>query len=478
MPESKNGILIHIFSGCHMGAEILVPQGKYLFGNDDSCDYILMDKNIAPHHFSLEILANPLTLSSEDKQDYSVKITPLEGRLSINGTEITEENEWEAESLLSVQGTQILWAKDNMEEAVQNCRKNLYRPDTPKNSEQENTAKSPAAEPETLPISDNNIGISENSAEETPKKLLHKKNYLGIALSVITLIALIVTFTPIGQNELKDTQAIENILKENGFSDIKVILTDKGIMWQGILDNDRERAKLHSLAQKMQFPVYLDITIREDIVKTLKNIYALKKISPTITINGKEIFVGYYVKDELYKEIAQKNLAAMLPYYREIEDRLTVNTVYEKELAELLRQKQAKTAVKKLNPIFEEGRIYFSGSHSREEEKQIRTVMDEISGELGFQIPYHFAVAAIAEKKEKTAVSAKKQSTAEKQQNSGFKVVSVNTGAIPFITLSSNEKVFIGGVLPDGGILESVTLKELTINHNGSVTIYPLRGNQ
>lgn len=478
MSESKNGILIHIFSGCHMGAEILVPQGKYLFGNDDSCDYILMDKNIAPHHFSLEILAKPLTLGSEDRQDYSVRITPLEGRLSINDTEIAEESEWEAETLLSVQGTLIVWAKDNMEETVQNCRKHFYQPAAPKSAEQKDTAEPPAEETETLPEPANNIDSTEVSAEKTQKKFSPKKNYLGIVLSAVALAALIVTFTPIGQSELKDTQAIKKLLEENGFPDIEVILTDKGIMWQGILGNDRERAQLHSLAQKMQFPVYLDITVREDIVKTLKNIYSLKKIMPTVTVDGKKIFVGYYVKDELYKEIAQKNLAVMLPYYKEIEDRLSVSTVYEKELAERIKEKLKKTAVKKINPVFEEGRVYFGSSHSREEEKQIRTVMDEISGELGFQIPYRFAPAAIAEKSEKTAVPAKTQGTAEKRQNSGFKVISVNTGAIPFITLSSNEKIFIGGVLPDGGILESVSLKELTINHNGSVTIYPLRGNQ
>ncbi len=49
-------------------------------------------------------------------------------------------------------------------------------------------------------------------------------------------------------------------------------------------------------------------------------------------------------------------------------------------------------------------------------------------------------------------------------------------GAIPFITLDNDEKIFEGGMLPTGATLEKITLHELTLMKNNSLTTYQLRG--
>ena len=45
-----------------------------------------------------------------------------------------------------------------------------------------------------------------------------------------------------------------------------------------------------------------------------------------------------------------------------------------------------------------------------------------------------------------------------------------------FATLENGERVFEGGELPGGYVLEHIDVDELTLRKNGTVTPYPLRG--
>lgn len=45
---SASGLIVfRLFSGPHMGAELVLPAGNQLVGSDDSCDIILQDSSVA-----------------------------------------------------------------------------------------------------------------------------------------------------------------------------------------------------------------------------------------------------------------------------------------------------------------------------------------------------------------------------------------------------------------------------------------------
>lgn len=54
MPEDSASLL-KVFSGPHVGAEILLADGEYLIGSDEGCDVIFSDRFIAPRHAKLTI---------------------------------------------------------------------------------------------------------------------------------------------------------------------------------------------------------------------------------------------------------------------------------------------------------------------------------------------------------------------------------------------------------------------------------------
>lgn len=482
MPQ-QNGILLHIFSGCHIGAELCLYQGKYIFGSDETCDFILSDKSIAGKHFLLEITAKPLTLEENSEQEYTVNVTPLDEKIRINHAEITEETTWEQGTVLSAQEVTFAWTKDNMPELIQKVYGNLYQnPQTDSEKQaQVNTEEKQSNEPShSAEETDNKIGTKENndSKQSLQRKIKSPKNLLVLFLALLTLATLVFTFTPLEKQELKDTEFMQKILAEQGFPQIEVVTTEKGILWQGIIENDEEQAKLYSLAQSMHFPVYLELIIKDDIIKTFNQILGLEGIYPTIKIDREQIFLGYYVKEALYRQIAEKALMEMFPKYGELEHKIIEETIYEPELKDKLAAMQEKYPLLQLSPIFDKGKLIFNTPFSKQEKAEINTIFAELEEDLGFKIVYEFMELSAPK-----ATSIQLQNTNKpvdpnnKANTVNFVVTSVNVDAIPFITLSNNEKIFIGGVLPNGGILEGIGLTELTINYNGSLTIYPLRGN-
>jgi type III secretion protein D len=56
-----------------------------------------------------------------------------------------------------------------------------------------------------------------------------------------------------------------------------------------------------------------------------------------------------------------------------------------------------------------------------------------------------------------------------------FYVVGVSGGALKFVTLSTGEKVFVGGRLPGGYILEAIEYNQLVLSKNKKRINYPLK---
>ena len=51
--------ILKIFSGPHVGGEVMVRDGHYVIGSDETCDVILSDPFIAPRHARLTVAGSP-----------------------------------------------------------------------------------------------------------------------------------------------------------------------------------------------------------------------------------------------------------------------------------------------------------------------------------------------------------------------------------------------------------------------------------
>ena len=60
---AAKSLLLKIFSGPHVGAEVLLGDGEHVVGGDESCDVILNDQFIASRHAQITIAGETVVLS-------------------------------------------------------------------------------------------------------------------------------------------------------------------------------------------------------------------------------------------------------------------------------------------------------------------------------------------------------------------------------------------------------------------------------
>lgn len=465
----QQGILLHIFSGFHIGAEIILPIGKHTIGTHDSCDIILQDKCLAEHHLLIEITEHPSNNNKEIQKSYFVTIQPLEGKVSLNNQEIQEQTAWNEGELLALNTVNIAWANSDITHILHTLYTSLEQTQNytlpQENNKQESLQKNTD---KTL-----NANIVANSLAIIPNKKNKKKKFFLFFISLFFLLTLVLTFTPLSKNEFKNTDEIKQYLEINGFPHINILVTEKGIQFQGIIKSDQERAKLYSLAQKMQFPVYLNLIIKEDIIKTIKQTLETKQIYPTVTLSQENIFIGYYVKDPLFMQRGYTALKELIPYYAELEPKIQEKTIFAQELHEKIKEKQKKYHLENIFIEYRTGDILITGIQNKQDKEKLITLFTELEKELGFALVYRIK----NKEAQKTFSSDIKKGISKKEKilnKTDFAITSVNTNAIPFITLDNNEKIFEGGLLPNGSRLEKITLKELTISTHGVISTIPL----
>ena len=87
MPE-ESACLLKVFSGPHVGAEILLGDGDYVIGSDEGCDVIFNDRFVAPRHAKLTIRGPAVRCAAVDGAGVFVNGERVEWRALANGDEI------------------------------------------------------------------------------------------------------------------------------------------------------------------------------------------------------------------------------------------------------------------------------------------------------------------------------------------------------------------------------------------------------
>lgn len=111
--------VLKLLSGPHMGAEILLEDGSYSMGTDESCDFVLCDAAVAPRHCTLEIQNGNLRIQGLDGELWyadsvhpsGVPLEPHPGELLRAGTTyfslFPEGTPWREVALPDLVGTNL-----------------------------------------------------------------------------------------------------------------------------------------------------------------------------------------------------------------------------------------------------------------------------------------------------------------------------------------------------------------------------------
>ena len=485
-------IVLRIFAGPHLGAEIILPEGSHVVGSGDSCDIILHDSSVAARHACLEI--------SPD----SVRIQPLDGEVLLKDAPLNEGTNFPPRTPCFMGLSCFAW--DNLENAgTENWREvteKLISWQSPRNSEEEASQNEPREDANEV-ADTNEVDTVQLTAEQevVSEKRSFWGHLLGLCLAVLCLCGLLITWQAPRPDRIKQQQFLTKMLQDAGFFNLVVRSAEEGIVVEGFLKDDKERGKLVKLVQKVHFPVSISVKVGADRFNAATAAFNSRGIYPEIREDVKGgMLVSGYIRDAIAEEWVFNRVREDIPEFgatRHIRHADDVEAV----LAPLL---QAEGLGKNTQRHYLSGMLEIIGNFDERQHRALQQALAQTRKEL--DIPLRVVIrppqdivmnntqqplgsgqrtvtgkrsddASNTGKPERGVSSGEYERLKESQPVlNGFQVKSVVMTPMRFITLENGERVFEGGLLPSGQTLESIGIYALKLRgKDGTLTVYSLK---
>ncbi len=490
---SASGVTaFRLFSGPHMGAELVLPAGNQLVGSDDSCDIILQDSSLASRHANIAI-----TLSGDGIP--SVRVTPLDGEVTFDGAPLPPDGADIPERTPFFLGlTCMAWSGPDesadawrqVASSLQERRSAQERPEPvgPQSEEPVTDLGEPVI------LLDEAIPADANGVGKTPWQRLRSLPPQRLGLSFLVLLGLCgLTFSYAGRTPDAETRVkeIQSIIKESGFHTLVVSPQDEGVGVQGVLRDDTERAELLRLAQDVQYPVYLDVTLRGDRVDAVTSAFGSRGFFLSVqekTDNpGDGLSLSGYMKDGLVEEQAFSAAREDVPELRDeaVWSRLDRSVRHADAVEAVLLPLLKEADLAFVQVRFLPGKVELAGRFDVAQRIRLDGLLDKARAELG--VPIVFEVVASFEKQRPQAEAGREAAPPQRMEAGDaaapqpgdapdLRVTGVTLTPMRFISLATGQRVFEGGLLPGGYVLESIDVRELKLRKDGRIIVYRLRG--
>ncbi len=194
--------------------------------------------------------------------------------------------------------------------------------------------------------------------------------------------------------------------------------------------------------------------------------------------------VAGYMRDGVVEAWAFNALREDVPQMPSV----TRDLRYASQVAPVLDPLLAGAGLKHVQTRYLSGVVQLSGDLDAAQREALDTVLAQTRTQLQVDIPFEVVQSAPApDKKQQEAPApvagrgftpARHEAAAPAQAEGpqGFEVRSVTLTPLRFVTTGDGQRVFEGGMLPGGYVIESISTTELHLRKDGRSTIYRLRG--
>ena len=411
--EAEPFVILYIFSGPHLGAEVELPAGSFVIGTDDSCDIILHGTSLAARHAALALVRNPAGLPE-------VTLTPLDGPVRKEDVEASSDA-----AITLAQGevwylglTCLAWNRPGV---VQRVPDPHAGPGLPPPAEGDVSAGTPSDTndvggdggdngQETATMEADSPALLPDITTETPPRKSSRSRFVLWLVLLICLGALSIVWTPTADDPSKYTEIIEQKMKEADLSTLKAQPFAQGVEVRGSVADEQQLTELRNLARTLHFPVYLDkVTVRSDWLQAVYGAFRVRGFYPAVSVEstpsgvGTEagedtvtlgespteevLMVAAYIKDRLLEEglfAALRDDAASLPPLRR-------HIVHEGEVDAALRPALEKAGLDFVYLSYLPGTILVEGNFTGDSLARVHQVLDETGNALG--VPLHAEIS-------------------------------------------------------------------------------------
>jgi type III secretion protein D len=483
-------VIIKILSGVHLGAEIELIEGTWVFGRDDHCDIILSDSSIASRHVSIVV---------QTEGALGVSCQALDGQVLAPADEEPVAGNLVPGSVYKIGNVYFAWgAKDATAQFWANVARNVTALSSPQagvaavdaRQEGDVTDQGPNASAESAAA--NTVEAIRASSQE------RKGNRLTTACLLLMLLGAGVywcmtqlpedVMTPQqtqAPRRVVDVKALAQRVKADGYADIRVTeQADGTVAMNGSVANDADRGRLVALARGLNCPVLINVSVDSDYTTALQSAFNTIDFWPSVTLKknpkGDVLVVSGYMLSSVVEERAfaeaQRNVPGLsagtsdrvLTVRRDVRYRDTMQKIF-------VTAFRANKIGPEVKVEYLPGRVRFIATLT----PALRDKLDKALKQIHAKSPVPVAIEVVNlgsyQAASVTATPTLEEPQSRHERQDSFRVVGVSGGALKFVTLSSGEKVFVGGRLPGGFILESIEYNQLILSKNNQRIVYPLK---
>ncbi|WP_461211054.1 type III secretion system inner membrane ring subunit SctD [Desulfocurvus sp. DL9XJH121] len=380
MPDSAQ-IILKFFSGPHMGAEIPLKAGDVVVGRGESCDVILHDSTVAAQHVLLAVpgeLGDPAALKLRTMDAQAALIRPLDGGEGEDAPAAEEgedglypfqgEIDWPAATPVMLGTTCMAWQLEGLSWGDIGPAAFLEE-SRPGEAAPEEAADEASREPWTLPPAVRRYG-----------KLL-------LALAVVLLLT--ITFSGGPDTHLAEDMA--DVLDDAGFGYLQVTQTSIGVTVQGVVPMQADRQKLWQLAGTMDFPVFVDVKVREERAQAVRVALAVRGLFPTVALDGQAVVLTGYFRDKLIEGAAKIWISEDIRHISEIRSSMVYAAqVWPLFRDALVRHKLGDLVVVRMHP----GVVEVEGDLDFDQREELEKAKKEVCDALGSPIAFWDSLTA------------------------------------------------------------------------------------
>lgn len=291
---------------------------------------------------------------------------------------------------------------------------------------------------------------------------------------------------------------VETLLREDKLTEVRAEQQGRVLRFTGSVADDAARGRLLALARTLDVPAVLDVMVESDRVEPLRAAFSTLGFHPEVRIvteatgvknndrnkeQGEVLRVSGYMLSGAVEEKAFLEALNLVPALSgATSPRIERRIRHRADVEPLIRKALDERALKDVEVDYFPGSIRLRAILTPERADALKGALDAVRAacdvplliEIANETPVERSNAkpAMPETPAKPAKAVSTKSAASGRTD--FKVTSVSSGAIPFVTLATGERVFAGGRLPGGYTLETIRSDRLVLSKNGRRTEYRL----
>jgi type III secretion protein D len=480
----SNGMLLGVFTGNHAGAEAFFEAGEYAVGAALDCDVALTDSTLAPRHCSFCFA-----------EDGSVRLTPLEGPLTLHGKTLSGPVDWPARVPVLAGMICLAWTRPGGGWAGMELPSLLAAEENPAEAREESRgpkAKAGTADGETQTgkggrASADRAGEGEAAARPSGRRFGRLPRLAVLGAVVLGIIGLTLELSLPDDRSKSGPERLEEILSAEGFSGLRVDENAGRVIIHGLVPTKVDANRVRAIAAGQPYPVQVIVRGQEEFSQAILGALAEKGLFPQVRIEDGEAVLLGYVLDGLTEHAALSWARSAAPRVAPVRSALLTRGAVEETLAAELA---GAGLAEKISVEWRPGVIALSGQTA--DQTALAGLIEAVRGAL--DSPLAFQVAGVAEQERiyvgeaaggagLEAVPSESQVPAGRDNPFGEKlslrsVTPASDGAgLPFITTSDGRLYFVGGRLPSGYVLTGIFRDRLEFSRNNTNLAYKLRGN-